>query len=82
MGTRLEKYRSELLKARQKKLEIEEKIKELEEKCREEENTEIHNLVRAANMTPEMLQRLLSKTQDERVRALTDESGDISNGEE
>ena len=57
MGTRLEKYRNELAKARQKRAEIDEKIKELEAKCMEEENTEIHNMVRAANMTPEMLAR-------------------------
>ena len=82
MGTRLEKYRNELAKARQKRAEIDEKIKELEAKCMEEENTEIHNMVRAANMTPEMLARLLSQTLDDRIRTLNNESEDIVNEDE
>ena len=82
MGTRLEKYRNELAKARQKRAEIDEKIKELEAKCIEEENTEIHNMVRAANMTPEMLARLLSQTPDDRIRTLNNESEDTANEDE
>ena len=82
MGTRLEKYKNELAKARQKRAEIDEKIKELEAKCMEEENTEIHNMVRAANMTPEMLARLLSQTLDDRIRTLNNESEDIVNEDE
>ena len=82
MGTRLEKYRNELAKARQKRAEIDEKIKELEAKCMEEENTEIHNMVRAANMTPEMLARLLSQTLDDRIRTLNNESEDTVNEDE
>ena len=82
MGTRLEKYRNELAKARQKRAEIDEKIKELEAKCMEEENTEIHNMVRAANMTPEMLARLLSQTPDDRIRTRNTESEDTANEDE
>ena len=82
MGTRLEKYRNELAKARQKRVELDEKIKELEAKCMEEENTEIHNMVRAANMTPEMLARLLSQTPDERIMTLNIESEDTANEDE
>ena len=82
MGTRLEKYRNELAKSRQKRAEIDEKIKELEAKCMEEENTEIHNMVRAANMTPEMLARLLSQTLDDRIRTLNNESEDTANEDE
>ena len=82
MGTRLEKYRNELAKARQKRAEIDEKIKELETKCMEEENTEIHNMVRAANMTPEMLARLLGQTPDDRIRTLNNESEDTANEDE
>ena len=82
MGTRLEKYRNELAKARQKRAEIDEKIKELEAKCMQEENTEIHNMVRAANMTPEMLARLLSQTSDDRIRTLNNESEDTVNEDE
>lgn len=82
MGTRLEKYRNELAKARQKRAEIDEKIKELEAKCMEEENTEIHNMVRAANMTPEMLARLLSQTPDDHIRTLNNESEDTANEDE
>ena len=82
MGTRLEKYRNELAKARQKRAELDEKIKELEAKCMEEENTEIHNMVRAANMTPEMLARLLSQTLDDRIRTLNNESEDTVNEDE
>ena len=82
MGTRLEKYRNELAKARQKRAELDEKIKELEAKCMEEENTEIHNMVRAANMTPEMLARLLSQTPVDRIRTLNNESEDTANEDE
>ena len=48
----------------------------------EEENTEIHNMVRAANMTPEMLARLLSQTPDDRIRTLNNESEDTVNEDE
>ena len=48
----------------------------------EEENTEIHNMVRAANMTPEMLARLLSQTPDDRIRTLNNESEDTANEDE
>lgn len=82
MASRLEKYRAELAKAKQKRAEWDEKIKELEAKCTEEENTEIHNMVRAANMTPEMLARLLSQTPEDRIKTLINEREDDTHEDE
>ena len=81
MASRLEKYRIELAKARQKRAEWDEKVRELEQKCLEEENTEIHNMVRAANMTPEMLARLLSMTPKDRITTLSESEDTLNENE-
>ena len=60
MFERLEKYRTELSKLKAKQSEIDEKIKDLERKCAEEEKTQVHDLVKAANMTPEQLARVIA----------------------
>ena len=59
MNSKLDKLRDELAKARKKKAEWDTKVKELERKCREEENSQIHDMVHAANVTPEQLKELL-----------------------
>ena len=61
MFVRLDKYRAELERAIAKRAEWDIKVKELERKCKEEENTQIHGLVHAVNLTPEQLAELLSQ---------------------
>ena len=55
MGAKLEKIGAELEKARAKRAALDVKIKNLEQKYQEEENTEIHDMVHAANLTPDQL---------------------------
>lgn len=59
MGAKLEKLGAELAKARKKKAEWDSKVKDLERRYREEENSEIHEMVHAANLTPDQLSELL-----------------------
>lgn len=59
MGAKLQKIGQELEKARKKRTEWEAKVKDLERRYREEENTEIHDMVHAANITPEQLAELI-----------------------
>ena len=59
MGVKLEKLGAELQKARRKKAEWDAKVKDLERRYREEENSEIHEMVHAANLTPDQLSELL-----------------------
>ena len=74
MLSRLEKYRNELEKARIKRNEWDGKVKELERKCKEEENTTIHDMVNAANMTPEQLARLLKMATMQQVQGMGEPS--------
>lgn len=59
--TKLKKIGAELSKARVKRDEWEKKVKELERKYREAENTCIHDMVHAANLSPEDLAKLLKR---------------------
>lgn len=59
MGAKLDKIRTDLDKARIKRAEWEAKVKDLERRYTEEENTEIHDMVHAANLTPEQLAELI-----------------------
>ncbi len=59
MGVRLDKIGYELKKAQTKRAEWDAKVKELERKYREVENSEIHEMVHAANLTPDQLSELL-----------------------
>ncbi len=59
MATKLERLGMELEKARAKRAEWEAKVKDLERRYREEENTEIHEMVHAANLTPGELAALI-----------------------
>lgn len=61
MGAKLDKIGAELTKARKKKAEWDAKVKDLERRYREEENTEIHEMVHAANLNPDQLGELLRK---------------------
>ena len=60
MSAKLDKIGADLAKARKKKAEWEAKVVELEKKYREVENSEIHDMVHAANLTPDQLAELLS----------------------
>lgn len=59
MSAKLEKIGAELAKARTKRDEWDSRVKEMERKYREAENTEIHELVHMAGLTPEQLAQLL-----------------------
>ena len=59
MGTKLDRIGADLEKARRKRAEWDAKVKDLERRYREEENSEIHELVHAANLTPDQLSELL-----------------------
>ena len=59
MGAKLDRIRADLEKARRKRSEWDGKVKDLERRYREEENSEIHDMVHAANLTPDQLADLL-----------------------
>ena len=59
MGAKLDRIGADLEKARHKRAEWDAKVKDLERRYREEENSEIHELVHAANLTPDQLSELL-----------------------
>ena len=57
--TKLEKIGDDLERAKKKRSEWDQRVKELENRYREEENTVIHGMVHAANLTPEQLAQIL-----------------------
>ena len=57
--TRLKRLGAELAKARKRRDEWEAKVKDLERRYKEAENTCIHDMVHAANLTPEQLAELI-----------------------
>ena len=57
--TRLKRLGAELAKARKRRDEWEAKVKDLESRYKEAENTCIHDMVHAANLTPEQLAELI-----------------------
>lgn len=57
--TRLNRLRDELTKARKRRDEWDVKVKNLERRYKEAENTCIHDMVHAANLTPEQLAELI-----------------------
>lgn len=59
MSERLERIGIERTKALKKRDEWDAKYKELERKYREQENTEIQNITRAHNLTPDQLARII-----------------------
>jgi len=64
MGTKLDRLGADLAKARMKRDEWDKRVKDLERRYREEENSEIHDLVHAANLTPAQLAELLRLAAD------------------
>jgi F0F1-type ATP synthase membrane subunit b/b' len=59
--TRLQKIRMDLEKARARRDDWERKVKDLERKYQEAENTCIHEMVHAANLSPEQLAELIHR---------------------
>lgn len=59
MSKKLERIEADLARARAKQEAWERRVKELEERYTEEENSEIHEVVRSFNLTPEELKELL-----------------------
>ena len=57
--TRLNRLRDELKKARKRRDEWDVKVKDLERRYKEAENTCIHDMVHAANLTPDQLAELI-----------------------
>ena len=60
--SRLKKIGAELKKARARRDEWDGRVKELERKYREAENTCIHDMVHAANLSPEQLAELIARS--------------------
>lgn len=58
--TKLEKIGEELEKARARHTHWGSRVKELEEKYCEEENSVIHSMVHAANLTPKQLAQIIA----------------------
>ena len=59
MGAKLDRLGADLEKACKKRAEWDARVKDLERRYREEENSEIHEMVHAANLTPDQLAELL-----------------------
>lgn len=59
MGAKLDRLGADLEKARKKRAGWDARVKDLERRYREEENSEIHEMVHAANLTPDQLAELL-----------------------
>ncbi len=59
MMSKLEKYKADLERARRKHEEWGNRVKELEKRYKEEEKTTVHEMVNAAELTPEQLAQIL-----------------------
>ena len=62
MSEKLERLSRELEKAKSKRASLERKIKDLEARYLEQENTEIHDMVREAQLSPETLAELIARS--------------------
>ena len=62
MSEKLERLSRELEKAKEKRASLDRKIKDLEAKYLEQENTEIHDMVREARLSPEALAELIARS--------------------
>ncbi len=84
---KLKRLGEELKKARRKRDEWEAKVKDLERRYKEAENTCIHDMVHAANLTPEQLADLIRRA-SQGMSALfpaaadTDAAADINDKED
>ena len=60
MSKKLDKIAAEIEKAKEKRNEWDKRVRDLEQKYRTEENTEIHEMVRAAKLTPDQLAQVIA----------------------
>ena len=67
MSRKLDKISEELARTRARYEAYGKRIQELEDQYAEQEKTEINEIVRAANLTPDQLQRLLSKMNEDPI---------------
>ncbi len=74
MAGKLERIGADLEKARAKRDEWDAKVKDLEQKYREAENTMIHEMVHAANLTPEQLAKIIQMAATQTPGAFPDMS--------
>ena len=72
---KLKRIGEDLAKARAKQREWEERVKILEKKYREAENTCIHDIVHAADLTPEQLAVIIRRAREGRFGVLPDDIG-------
>ena len=82
--SKLEKRREELERARQKYEEWGNRVKELEKKYKEAEKTTVHDMVTAADLTPEQLSQIirLAKTGELYYGALAEKCEEEGHHEE
>lgn len=67
MSRKLDKIGEDLARTRARYEAYGKRIQELEDQYAEQEKTEINEIVRAANLTPDQLQRLLSKMKEDPI---------------
>lgn len=72
MSAKLDKIGADREKARKKRDEWDAKFKDLDRRYKAQENIEIHDLVHAANMTPDELAELLSGRKSMSVSSASD----------
>ena len=82
MASKSDKLHAELEKAKAKRAEWDEKIKDLEQKCIEAENTEIHEMVRAANLSPEELSKLIHMATAQKVHEVNNMAREMGRHED
>lgn len=81
MSAKLDRLGADLEKARKKREEWDSRVKDLERRYRETENSEIHDMVHAANLTPDQLSELLRRfasemvPKPETINAMNEEEG-------
>lgn len=75
MSAKLDRIGEERDKALRRRDEWDARYKELDKRYREQENTEIHDLVHAFNLTPEQLGQLLRQTAQSPSLSGSSESG-------
>ncbi len=72
--TKLEKLGADLKRARTKQAEWTQRVKDLEARYREEENSVIHTMVHAANLSPEQLAQIIALAEKGTVGAYPEQA--------
>ena len=80
--TKLEKIAADLKRARAKQAVWTQRVKELESRYREEENSVIHTMVHAANLTPEQLAKVIALAEQGMVGVYPAETAEATGNKE